>query len=256
MVCLALLTWLKRWGQLREAARKPRVLGVLGITSALVSLNWGVFIYAVATGQLYRASIGYFVTPLVSALLGVLFLGERPRAGQWAAFGVAGLGMAWLVVDAGQFPWIALILASSFGIYGLLRKRVDAGPIVGLTIETAALTPIAIGYLLVVSLIGGRPSGLVEGGPLTGVLLAATGLSTALPLLWFAAAAKRLPLVTIGFLQFVAPTGQFLLSLSWDNRPESGAWLGYVLIWVGVVVFAVESGIAANRRKQARIAAE
>lgn len=252
IVCLGLLTWLRRWGRLRATLGRPRSLATLAATASLVSVNWGVFIYAVSTEQLYRGSIGYFITPLVSALLGVIFLGERPRPWQWGAFGVAACGIAWLVLDAGHLPWIELTLACSFGLYGLLRKRVDAGPIVGLSIETAALTPAALGYLAWAALAGEQATGFARAGLGTSLLLAATGLSTALPLLWFASAARRLPLVTIGFLQFLAPTGQFVLSLILGNEPPDGAWPGYVLIWAGVVVFATESYAAARRRRRAK----
>ncbi|MEO1511741.1 MAG: EamA family transporter RarD, partial [Planctomycetota bacterium] len=234
--------------------RSRKTLSILLLTASLVSVNWLVFIYAVAEGQLYRASLGYFVTPLVNVILGMLFLGERLRGAQWPAIALAAAGMAWLVLGAGGFPWIELSLAVSFGFYGLVRKKASVGPIVGLTVETAVLAPVGVAFLVFLGLgvgpAAGRETGFETGGPLTVTLLVLSGLSTALPLLWFAAAAKRLPLVSIGFLQFSAPTGQFLLGvLLFDEVVPDRNWLGYALIWAGVSWFAGESYLAARRRR-------
>ncbi len=243
LVCVALLFWLNRVADFKALLRRKRSVALLALTAALVSVNWLIFIYAVASDQLYRAGIGYFVTPFVQIALGMLVLGERLRGLQWAALSLAFAGIVWLIAAAGVFPWIELSLAASFGFYGLLRKRAHAGPIVGLTIETAAITPIALGWLVYAALAFDRPAAFVGAGPLPTALLIATGISTALPLLWFAAAAKRLPLTTIGFLQFGAPVGQFLLGvLAFGERPQKPImWFGYALIWLGVTVLCANS---------------
>ena len=252
VLCILMVLWLGRRRALWEVLRRPKSVGMLAITAALVSVNWLIFIYALASGELYRASIGYFVTPMVQIALGMIFLGERLRAGQWVAIGLAGLGMLWLLFVAGGVPWNELTLAGTFGLYGLLRKRADAGPMVGLTIETACLLPFAIGYLVWVVLFLERGSALGSVGFLPTVLLFALGVSTALPLLWFAAAAKRLPLATIGFLQFGAPTGQFLLGVLafGETVKDPLMWWGYALIWLGVSVVCFELVRQARRRRR------
>lgn len=257
-LCLLLVWWLGRAGQLRELLRRRRSVMALVLTASLVSVNWTIFIYAVATEQLYRAGIGYFVTPIVQIALGVVFLGERLRRLQVASLVLASGGIGWLLVVSGQLPWIALTLASSFGLYGLVRKRADAGPIVGLTVETAVLTPLALGYLLWAWVSLERSPVFVTGGVSPTVLLVLTGVSTGLPLLWFAAAAKRLRLATIGFLQFGAPTGQFLLGVVvfGERPPVSSMWWGYGFIWLGVVCLIGEGVVRLRRdRKRARVSA-
>lgn len=236
-LCVLLVWWLGRGKALRALLKRRKSVGLLGLTAMLISVNWLIFIYALATDQLYRASIGYFVTPMVHIALGLVFLGERLRVGQWVALGFAALGMAWLMFVAGGWPWIELTLAATFGVYGLLRKRVDAGPMVGLTVETACLLPLAIGYLAWVVFGLERGSAMGSVGALPTGLLFLLGISTALPLLWFAAAAKRLPLATVGFLQFGAPTGQFLLGVLafGETVKDPTMWWGYGLIWLGVV---------------------
>lgn len=243
VLCVGLLFWLGRVDDFKAVLRRKRSTALLAGTAALVSANWAVFIYAVASDQLYRAGIGYFVTPFVQIALGMIFFHERLKRLQWAALSLALAGVAWLIAVAGVFPWIELALACSFGFYGLLRKRAHAGPIVGLTIETAAIMPIALGYLVVAAITFERAPAFAAGGPLPTALLIATGVSTALPLLWFAAAAKKLPLSTIGFLQFGAPVGQFLLGvLAFGERPPVAAmWWGYALIWVGVAFLVAQS---------------
>lgn len=241
-LCLCLIPLRRRGADLRRLLGQPRTVGLLAVTALLVTVNWLVFIYATSTGQLYRAGIGYFVTPIVQIVLGTIFLHERLRRFQWAAVACATSGIAWLFVVGGALPWIELTLAVSFGFYGLLRKRTRAGPIVGLTVETAVLTPVAIGYLVWAARSPAVHLGVVEGSAATVTLLALTGVSTALPLMWFAAAAARLPLSTVGFLQFSAPTGQFLLGMvAFGERPvDARMWLGYALIWLGVLALVAE----------------
>ncbi len=255
-LCFALLWWLGRFGDLKRVLVSRRDLMPLFVTAVLISFNWGIFIYAVATEQLYRAGIGYFVTPMVHIALGMIFLGERLRRAQWAAVVSAGCGIVWLMVVSGAFPWIELVLAGSFGFYGLIRKRAKAGPIVGLTVETGFLIPAAVGLLVWISVSRVSELALVEGGVGSVGLLVLTGVSTGLPLLWFAAAAKKLPLSTIGFLQFLAPTGQFLLGvLAFGERPpDERMWFGYGLVWLGVLFIVVNS--VHRERLRRRVSAE
>jgi len=246
LFCLMLCWRRQSFGQLKATLRDRTALRRLMLAAVLVTVNWSVFIVAVARGEMYRAGIGYFVTPVVQIALGTLLLGERLRRAQWCAVGLAGIGMAVLlgiaVVLGGELPWIEAALAISFGFYGLVRKGVKVGPVVGLTVETGVLTPIAIAWLLLGPGLLAVPPAFVEGGAATASMLALTGISTAVPLLCFAAAAARLPLSTIGFLQFTAPTGQVLLGvLVYGERPaDPSLWFGYALIWLAVLVLAVD----------------
>lgn len=246
LFCLMLCWRRQSFGRVKEALRDQNVLRRLMLAAVLVTINWSVFIVAVARGEMYRAGIGYFVTPVVQIALGTLLLGERLRRAQWCAVGLAGIGMAVLlgiaVLLGGELPWIEAALAISFGFYGLVRKGVPVGPVVGLTVETGVLTPIAIAWLLLGPGLLTVPPAFVEGGAATASLLVLTGISTAVPLLCFAAAAARLPLSTIGFLQFTAPTGQVLLGvLVYGERPaDPRLWFGYALIWLAVLVLAAD----------------
>lgn len=251
VLCLLLVPMRRRVPELLLVLRSRSTALVLLVTATLISVNWLVFIYALSTGQLYRAGIGYFVTPMVQIALGTVFLHERLRVAQWVGVCCAGVGIAVLVAVSGTLPWIELSLALSFGFYGLLRKRARVGPIVGMSVETAWLAPLAIGWLLWSGAHDSASSGFLTGGPTVVALLVLTGASTALPLIWFAGAAVRLPLVTIGFLQFVAPSGQFLLGVvAFGERPaDPRAWLGYAAIWSGVVVVSLDAVRTARARR-------
>lgn len=246
LFCLVLCWWRGSFGRLAAALRDRRAFGRLALAAVLVTINWSVFIVAMARGELYRAGIGYFVTPVVQIVLGTVLLGERLRRTQWCAVGLAGAGMAVLlgiaVALGGELPWIEAGLALSFGFYGLVRKGVQVGPVVGLTVETGVLTPAALAWLLIGPSLLSVPPAFIGGGTATASLLALTGISTAVPLLCFAAAASRLPLSTIGFLQFTAPTGQVLLGvLAYGERPaDSSLWFGYALIWLAVFVLVFD----------------
>ncbi|MFK7739966.1 MAG: EamA family transporter RarD [Planctomycetota bacterium] len=260
LLCLILCAMTGKWQALREALRDRRTLRQLGLTATLVTINWLVFIVAMARGELYRAGIGYFLTPIVQIALGTMLLGETLRRGQWLAIALTGCGMVALVAvgiaRGSGVPWIEASLAASFGFYGLVRKRAQAGPVVGLTIETGWLAPLALTWLWLAPGITASTAGFLEGGTATQLLLAATGLSTTLPLLCFAAAAARLPLSTIGFLQFLAPTGQFLLSIfAFGERPtDPRLWIGYALIGAGVLALVGE-GVRARWRARRPAAA-
>jgi chloramphenicol-sensitive protein RarD len=208
-------------------------------------VNWGVFIYAVATGRVLEAALGYFINPLLSVLLGMVILRERLRPLQWLAMAFACAGVVQLAVRSGGLPWIALVLASSFGLYGLLRKTAPVDALAGSTIETALMAPFGVAYLAWLH-VAGR-SAFTQGDLSTDALLVSAGLVTAVPLVWFTAAARRLPLATVGFLQYIAPTGQFLVGLLVFHEPFGARDLiAFGCIWAGLLVFTVD--IARGRR--------
>jgi chloramphenicol-sensitive protein RarD len=224
---------------IRAALRDRRALIALAVSGALLAVNWGVFIHAVATDHLLDASLGYFINPLVSVLLGMVVLGERLRRLQWAALALAAAGVAQVALARGGLPWIALVLAASFGLYGLLRKTAPVDALAGSTIETGFIAPLGAGYLVYLAATGGGALGHVDGA--SHALLALTGLVTALPLVWFTAAARRLPLSTVGFLQYLAPTGQFLSAVLIFREPFAARELAaFVCIWAGLVVFSID----------------
>lgn len=220
----------------RRAIRDPRVLGLMGVSSVLLSINWVLFVWATVSGHLLEASLGYFINPLVSVALGTLLLRERLSRLQWCAMVLATAGVGVLTWAAGQVPLVALAMALSWGLYGLVRKvaRVDA--LVGSTIETALIAPVAVSYLAVHG--GGE---LATGDPARIALLAGTGVVTAVPLVLFTSAARRLPLSTLGFIQYLAPTGQFLLAVLVYGEPLASERLAaFALIWAGLVVFSAD----------------
>jgi chloramphenicol-sensitive protein RarD len=225
-----------QWRAMRAAIVDPRVLAVMALSSSLLAVNWGVFVGATITGRLLDASLGYFINPLVSVALGMIVLRERMRRLQWIAIGLAAVGVAQLALRAGEVPWIALVLASTFGLYGLVRKIARVEAVVGSTIETVLMAPVGAIYLAV---LGG---GVMNGGSASTIaLLAGTGVVTAVPLVLFASAARRLPLATVGFLQYLAPTGQFVLAATVFGEPlASERLLAFVWIWAGLGVFSVD----------------
>ena len=243
-------------GMIHLRGQWPTVRGLLGhkstwhsmsVSTVMIAINWLVFIYAVVTDRLVEASLGYFINPLVSIALGMVFLGERLRPLQWAAVGFAVLGVVVYTAGVGTLPWISITLALSFGFYGLVRKQAKAGPIVGLFFETTLLLPIALAYLAVMKATGIRPVLFASrgvGGSSLGfdALLAAGGLVTSLPLLWFTAAARRLRLSTIGFMQYSAPTIQFLIAVLIFGEPFGLARaIAFAVIWAGIAVFVYDS---------------
>lgn len=232
--------------RLRAAMQDRRVLATMALSGAALAINWGVFIYSVTYDHLLEASLGYFINPLLSVALGTIVLRERMRALQWLAIACALAGVALLTWQAGSLPWIAVLLAGSFGVYGLLRKLASVDSLVGSTLESLLMAPLALGLLGVLAVRGEGElghAGLVDHG-----LLIATGIVTAGPLLLFTSAARRLPLSTVGFLQYLAPTGQFLLAIGLYGEPFSRDKLAaFVLIWIGLVVFTIDLRRAATR---------
>ena len=243
---MVVLLVLKRWAWLRDVARQPRVLLAFGLSALLLSANWSVYVWAVQNAHVVDASLGYFILPLVSVALGFIFLHERPRPGQWLAVAVAASGVLWLTVQAGRLPWVALVLAGSFGTYGLLRKVARLGALEGLTLETLLLLPMALGLLGWWTWQG--QGALVQGDPVTLGWLLLGGPLTAIPLLLFAAGARRIPLATMGLLQYISPSLQMLLGVWLYGEPfEPTRAIGFYLIWTALVIYSAE-GVWVMRR--------
>ena len=242
---IALIAFQQNWTVVARVWRDRRTLARLGLTTVLIANNWGLFIWAVANDRLLEASLGYFINPLVNVLLGFIFLRERLRRMQGISVVLALAGVAFMVVRYGHLPWIALVLAFSFGFYGLIRKTADVPPLVGLTVETALMLPLALVYLVVQQL---RGAGAFGADWATSLLLMAAGIITAVPLLWFVAAAKRLRYVTMGFIQYLAPTGQFLLAvLVYHEAFTSDHLITFAFIWAALVLYSVDSVIQPRR---------
>jgi chloramphenicol-sensitive protein RarD len=241
LVFLLLLSW--RQGQLgavRAALRPGRTLAILLTSTALIGLNWLVYIFAIVSGRVLESSLGYYINPLVNVLLGVVVLGERLERPVKIAVAIAGAGVVWLTVQAGQVPWISLVLAASFGLYGLMRKLAPVGALTGLAVETGLLLPLTAGYL--VWSVGTSRSAFLAGNTKLDVLLVLAGPVTAIPLLCFAGAARRLPLSTLGFLQYIAPTLQLLLAVFLYGEPfDRARAVAFLFIWTALAVFAVHS---------------
>jgi chloramphenicol-sensitive protein RarD len=223
------------------------VLAAFALSAALLTLNWLTYVWSVHHQHLLDASLGYFILPLVNVALGFVFLRERPRPGQWLAVAVATAGVLWLTVQTGRLPWIALVLAVTFGFYGLLRKVASLGALEGLALETMLLAPLGLGALAWWSAQG--QGVLVQGDASSIAWLLLAGPLTAIPLLLFAAGARRIPLTTLGILQYISPTLQFALGVWVFHEPFQMARLaGFVLIWAALGVYSVEGWLAAGRK--------
>ena len=239
--CALLLTVTRGWPALAAVVRSPRTMGIMGIAGALILTNWLVYVWSTLTGHVVEASLGYFINPIVTVLLGVIVLRERLRVAQWVAIGFSAAAVLVLAVNYGRFPWIALVLAFSFGIYGFIKKqvggRVDA--VSGLTVETAWLAPAAGIALGVIAANGQLMTG--SAGTWHAVLIGLAGVITAIPLLLFAAAARRLPLVTLGLTQYFAPVLQFLIGVFvFQEDMPIARWIGFALVWVALVILTVD----------------
>lgn len=234
------LTWRRQWAWLSDIARKPKVLGGFAVSALLLSVNWFIYIWAVQNGRMVDASLGYFINPLVNVLLGLLLLRERLRPIQWTAIGLAASGVAWLTWQSGQLPWVALSLAATFGLYGLLRKTAVLGALEGLALETLLLFPFAMTWLAVLSI---EHRNVFFDVPLyLQALLAAAGPITAIPLLLFTSGARRIPLSLLGMLQYIGPTLQLLIGVWLYHEPFGEARLtGFALIWGALAVYSLES---------------
>jgi chloramphenicol-sensitive protein RarD len=227
-------------GEVLAAFRDRRTLMVLSASTVLIAVNWLVYIFAVTQGHMLESAFGYYINPLVNVALGVLLLGERLETPVRIAVGIAAAGVLWLGFHIGQPPWISLVLAFSFAFYGLLRKIAPVGPLIGLTVETLLLVPFAGGYL--VYLIANGRAAFLSGDSRLDALLVLSGPFTAIPLLCFAAAARRLPLSTIGFIQYLSPTVQFLLAvLVYRESFDSAKAIAFGFIWTALAIFAWHS---------------
>ena len=249
-VTLVLLALRRQWDWLKTVARRPAIALPYAGTAALLTLNWFVYIWANNNGHIVDASLGYFINPLVNVLLGVVFLRERMRPWQWVAIGLAFIGVSYLAFSYGRLPWIALTLAFSFGIYGLIRKLASLESIQGLTAEMSLVFLPAFGYLIY---LGTRGTGAFgQTNALTTLLLALAGVVTAIPLILFAYGARRVPLTTLGVLQYVAPTLQFLLGvLVYGEGFTQARMIGFSVIWLALLVYSVEGFMAQRARLQA-----
>ena len=250
VVCFALLTVARSWGAFGAVLRNGRAFGALALAAALIGVNWLTYTFGVLNGQAIEASLGYFINPIVSVLLGVLVLKERLRPLQWAAVGIGGVAVVVLSVAYGQVPWIALILAFSFGFYGLVKNRVGAtvDAVTSLTVETVVLTPAALGVVAWLTAAGALT--LTGNGPGHFWLLAASGVITATPLLFFGAAARRLPMTTVGLLQYIAPMSQFVLAVTvLGEHMAPGRWVGFGIVWLAIVLLTADTLFVARRRR-------
>jgi len=241
LLVMGVLAWQQRWAWLAESLRRPRQLATFLLSALLLWVNWLVYVYAAQTGHVVEASLGYFINPLVSVLLGVLVLRERLKAVQWMAVVLAACGVAWLTVVAGRPPWIALTLAFSFGFYGLIRKTASLGPLEGLALENLLLAPIVVPALAWWTW-AHDGSVLRSADPALIGWMLLSGPLTAAPLLFFAAAARRLPLATLGLVQYLSPTLQLMLGIWLFHEPfDSQRLLGFALIWCGLALVSFQA---------------
>lgn len=250
LLCVLVVSVLRTWPQVRTALRSGRRAALLASAAAFIAVNWGVYVHTVNSGQVIEASLGYFINPLVTVLLGVVVLRERLRRLQWVAVGVGATAVTVLTLDYGRPPYLALTLAGSFGMYGLLKKRVGStvGALTGLTTETMLLGPIALAVIL--TLQAGGDGHFTDDAPWQGLLLTSAGAVTLAPLLLFAAAARRVPLSTLGLLQYLTPVLQLLCGvvLLGEHMPPS-RWIGFGLVWSALALLTADSLRAVRRRR-------
>ena len=241
------ITVTRQWPVMRDALRNRRAVALLAVAALLLSVNWGVYVYAVFSDQIVEASLGYFINPLVTVALGVLVLRERLRPMQWVAVALGALSVVVLGFSYGAIPWIGLTLALTFGSYGLFKKSVGYDAVPSLTIETAALLPLAV----IVVLTSGATTFAHDGIGIS-LLMIGLGPVTALPLLAFAGAANRVPLTTLGMLQYMTPVMIFLIGvLAYGESMPAGRWAGFGIVWLALIVFTVD--IVRNARRPSRL---
>lgn len=257
VVCVVALAITRNLGFFRRLVTHPKQLGATTIAGILIAINWTVYIEAVVTGHTVEAALGYFLNPLVTVALGVVVLHERLRMMQWSAVAIGAIATVYLAIDYGRPPWISVVLALSFASYGLMKKRIGGTltAIESLTAESATLTPIAIVVLVIVGMTGN--STFTGHGSGHTLLLLCAGIVTAVPLLLFAGAASRVPLVTIGLLQFITPVLQLLCGvlLLGEHLPIA-RWIGFAIVWIALVLLTIDSLSAASRARRLARAAE
>jgi len=243
---LAVVLVLRQWKEFRASVFNRRTFLIYAGASVVLGINWFTYVWAVITNHVVESSLGYFINPIVSVLLGVIFLRERLRTFQWVAIAMVTAGVVYLTITFGQLPWISLVLAVTFGFYGLLKKIAPLGALHGITLETAVLTIPSLAYLFIVNANGTGTFG--HSTPLLDFLLVLSGPVTAIPLLLFATGARRIPLTTIGLLQYIAPTLQFLLGVLVFHEPfDQSRLIGFMIIWLALVLFSVENLLARRR---------
>ena len=252
---LIVLAVLRRWNWLGDVRRSPALVGKFAVSALLLAGNWLSYVWAVNNGHVLDASLGYFILPLINVALGFVFLHERPRKAQWVAFALATSGVLWMAVQSGHVPWLALLIAMTFGFYGLMRKTATLGALEGMSLETMLLAPLAV-----VALLWAGPSGPGSQWPAhdahTWLFFLLSGPVTAIPLLLFAAGARRVPLSTMGFLQYITPSILALMGVFLYGEPFSGPRaVGFVLIWVALALYTAEGLWAGRRAAAARAAA-
>lgn len=249
ILLVVVLVFTHRWKEFRKAIVSPRILLTYLAAAILIGVNWLTYVWAVNAGFIVETSLGYYINPLMSVLLGVIILKEQIRPWQWVAIGMAAAGVLYLTISYGTLPWIALTLAFSFAFYGLVKKTAPLNSIHGLTLETGILFLPSIA-LLIYSDVGGSGA-FLHTGWLSDVLMIGAGLVTTVPLLMFASAAKMIPLSMIGILQYIAPTIQFLIGvLVYHEAFTSNRMIGFMIVWFGLVIFGVEGWIVQNAARR------
>jgi chloramphenicol-sensitive protein RarD len=245
-----LLLVLRRGPQLLAIWRDRRVRLLLTVAAVVISFNWATYIWGVNNDRVVETSLGYFINPLVTVLMGVVVLHERLRPLQWWAMGLATAAVVVLTLDYGRLPYVALVLAFTFGSYGLCKKTANVGATDSLTYETAVIAPFALVYVGWLGATSG--SNFANHGLGHSLLFMTTGIITAVPLICFGAAATRVPMVTLGLLQYLAPVIQFALGVLWFHEDmPAGRWVGFILVWIALVIFTVEA--VNHRRRQLRL---
>ncbi|MBT8088141.1 MAG: EamA family transporter RarD [Gammaproteobacteria bacterium] len=248
-----ILTFRHQWPEVRRALTHSAMLGWLSLSAFFIGLNWFAYIWAIQDERIFETSLGYYINPLVNMLFGVLFFGERLRRFQLLAVALAALGVLVLTVSGGEVPWIALFLALSFAVYAVIRKKVVIGGMPGLFVETVLLLPLALGWFLSIRVVGS--SVFAAGDAHLTFWLMMAGPITALPLLCFALAARRLPLSTIGFMQFLAPTMQFATGVYYGEPLTTAHIICFCFIWAAVAIFVVDAVRTARKRPSQRASA-
>jgi chloramphenicol-sensitive protein RarD len=250
LIVMAAVLWFGHgWGDVREVLRNRRQFGLLAAAAVLVAVNWGTYIYGVNSGHVVETSLGYFINPLFTILLGVLVLGERLRPAQWVAVAIGAVAVLVIAIDYGHPPWIALILAFSFGMYGFCKKQANAGAVESLAVETGVQFVPAV---IAIAVVGAQGSLVFGTRWSTSLLLAGAGVVTVVPLLFFAAGTRRLPLSIVGLLQFMTPVLQFAVGVGIRHEPLPGAELaGFCLVWLALILLTID-GLRHQRNARRR----
>ncbi|MBI5032041.1 MAG: EamA family transporter RarD [Chloroflexi bacterium] len=247
VILMIVIVALRQWSAFRHAALNPRILKIYAVAGILLTINWLVYVWAVNAGYVVESSLGYYINPLVSVILGVAFLRERLRSWQWLALGIATIGVLYLTLAYGSLPWIALTLAVTFGTYGLVKKKAPLNSLYGLALETSIVFIPALAFLFFVE--ATSQGAFLHNGIVLDMVMMGAGIVTTIPLLLFASAAQRIPLSLIGILQYVSPTLQFLLGIFVYGEPFSPAqFIGFGMVWIALLIFGVEGFL--NHRAQ------